>query len=67
MRDQYSLVQREEEREMLPLLADRGVASIPWCLPSEGLLARRIGEQTARSTKDPTGQLHPRSGRPPHR
>ena len=30
MQDQYSLVHREEEREMFGLLADQGVGSIPW-------------------------------------
>jgi aryl-alcohol dehydrogenase-like predicted oxidoreductase len=29
MQDQYSLVQREEEREMFGLLADQGVGSLP--------------------------------------
>src|SRR4029434_11276203 len=29
MQDQYSLMQREEEREMFGLLADQGVGSIP--------------------------------------
>ena len=30
MQDQYSLMQREEEREMFGLLADQGVGAIPW-------------------------------------
>ena len=30
MQNQYSLVQREEEREMFGLLADQGVGSMPW-------------------------------------
>ena len=30
MQNQYSLLQREEEREMLPLCADQGVGAIPW-------------------------------------
>lgn len=56
MQDQYSLIQREEEREMFPLLADQGVSSIPWCPLAKGRLARPYGEQTARSAADPTGR-----------
>ncbi len=40
MQDQYSLMQREEEREMFGLLADQGVASIPWSPLARGRLAR---------------------------
>jgi aryl-alcohol dehydrogenase-like predicted oxidoreductase len=56
MQDQYSLVQREEEREMFGLLADEGVASLPWCPLAKGRLARPYGEQTARSQADPIGR-----------
>lgn len=52
MQDQYSLMQREEEREMFGLLADQGVASIPWSPLAKGRLARPWGEQTARSGTD---------------
>jgi aryl-alcohol dehydrogenase-like predicted oxidoreductase len=44
MQDQYSLVAREEEREMLPLLADQGVGSIPWSPLAQGLLTRPWGD-----------------------
>jgi 1-deoxyxylulose-5-phosphate synthase len=44
MQDQYSLVAREEEREMFPLLADQGVASIPWSPLAQGLLTRPWGD-----------------------
>ncbi len=56
MQDQYSLVQREEEREMFPLLADQGVSSFPWCPLAKGRLARPYGERTARSEADPMGR-----------
>lgn len=56
MQDQYSLVQREEEREMFGLLADQGVASLPWCPLAKGRLARPFGHRTARSAADPVGQ-----------
>src|SRR5580704_5712004 len=46
MQNQYSLMQREEEREMFGLLADQGVGSIPWSPLAKGRLARPWGEQT---------------------
>ena len=46
MQDQYSLMQREEEREMFGLLADQGVSSIPWSPLAKGRLARPWGEHT---------------------
>ena len=56
MQDQYSLVQREEEREMFGLLADQGVGSLPWCPLAKGRLARPYGMATDRSRTDLTGQ-----------
>ncbi|MEU6779427.1 aldo/keto reductase [Nonomuraea angiospora] len=62
MQDQYSLVQREEEREMFGLLADQGVGSIPWSPLAAGLLARPWGEKgTSRAETNPTTD---RQGRP---
>jgi 1-deoxyxylulose-5-phosphate synthase len=58
MQNQYSLVQREEEREMFGLLADQGVASVPWSPLAKGRLARPWGEQTHRSANDPIGQRY---------
>lgn len=55
MQDQYSLVMREEEREMLGLLAHQGVGSIPWSPLAKGRLARPWGSQTTRSASDPRG------------
>lgn len=46
MQDQYSVVQREEEREMLPLLADQQVMSLQWCPLAKGRLARPFGTAT---------------------
>ncbi len=53
MQNQYSLLQREEEREMHPLCADRGVGTIPWSPLGRGLLTRDWDETTRRSTSDP--------------
>jgi aryl-alcohol dehydrogenase-like predicted oxidoreductase len=56
MQNQYSLMQREEEREMFDLLADQGGGSIPWSPLAKGRLARPWGEQTERSSNDPIQQ-----------
>ncbi|MFB9747693.1 aldo/keto reductase [Leifsonia shinshuensis] len=53
MQDQYSLMMREEEREMFPLLADQGVGSLPWSPLAKGRLTRPWGEQTLRGETDP--------------
>ena len=47
MQNQYSLLQREEEREMFGLLAHQGVGSIPWSPLAKGRLARPWGERHA--------------------
>ncbi len=52
MQNQFSLMQREDEREMYGLLADQQVASIPWSPLAKGRLARPWGEQTSRSRTD---------------
>ncbi|MBV1853842.1 aldo/keto reductase [Catellatospora tritici] len=54
MQNQYSLVQREEEREMFGLLADQGVGSIPWSPLAKGRLARPWDQNTTqRAATDP--------------
>jgi aryl-alcohol dehydrogenase-like predicted oxidoreductase len=54
MQNQYSLGQREEEREMFPLLADQGVGSIPWGPLQAGKMARPWSEQnTSRAGDEP--------------
>ena len=64
MQDQYSLLQREEEREMFGLLADQGVGSIPWSPLAKGRLARPWGEQTAALRERPDGPAVRRRRRP---
>ncbi|MGC5221367.1 aldo/keto reductase [Micromonospora sp. DT81.3] len=56
MQDQYSLLYREEEREMFGLLADQGVGSIPYSPLGKGRLARPFGEHTTRFDNDPVGR-----------
>ncbi len=48
MQNQYSLLQREEEREMFGLLADQGVGSVPWSPLAKGRLARPWDNQTTK-------------------
>lgn len=39
MQNHYNLIYREEEREMMPLCAEEGVAVIPWSPLARGMLA----------------------------
>ncbi len=49
MQHNYSLVAREEEREMIPLCADEGVQTMIYSPLARGKLARPWGRTTARS------------------
>ncbi|XP_006457259.1 hypothetical protein AGABI2DRAFT_139707 [Agaricus bisporus var. bisporus H97] len=54
MQNQYSLIYREEEREMMPTLTYFGVGSIPWSPLGRGLLARPLAQrkETTRGQTD---------------
>jgi aryl-alcohol dehydrogenase (NADP+) len=56
MQNHYNLLNREEEREMLPLCADLGVGVIPWSPLARGRLTRDWDERTARSESDEFGK-----------
>lgn len=56
MQDHYNLIYREEEREMLPLCYQEGVAVIPWSPLARGRLTRPWGETTARLVSDEVGK-----------
>ncbi|HLG68520.1 MAG TPA: aldo/keto reductase [Acidimicrobiales bacterium] len=56
MQNHYNLLYREEEREMLPLCADQGIAVIPWSPLARGRLTRDWDETTERSQSDAFGQ-----------
>lgn len=48
MQNHYNLLRREDERELLPMLADQAMASIPYSPLARGLLARAgTGRETA--------------------
>ncbi|THU91595.1 aryl-alcohol dehydrogenase [Dendrothele bispora CBS 962.96] len=52
MQNHYSLVYREEEREMFPTLNLFGVGAIPWSPLARGLLTRPLNQQTKRTESD---------------
>ena len=55
MQNHYNLLNREEEREMLPFCADRGIGVIPWSPLARGRLTRDWDETTNRSETDAFG------------
>ena len=55
MQHNYSLVAREEEREMIPLCADEGVQTLIYSPLARGKLARPWGRSTVRSQAEPAG------------
>ena len=55
MQDQYNLLMREEEREMLPFCLDQGVGVIPWSPLARGYVTRLWGTTTPRTKNDQFG------------
>ncbi|KAI0648544.1 oxidoreductase [Trametes meyenii] len=53
MQNHYSLLYREEEREMFPTLKLFGVGSIPWSPLARGKLTRPLASDTVRAKSDP--------------
>ncbi|KAF9793045.1 Aldo/keto reductase [Thelephora terrestris] len=58
MQNHHSLLYREEEREMLPLLKHLGVGCIPWSPLARGMLTRPWDEASARSETDGWGKIY---------
>ena len=56
MQNYVNLLYREEEREMLPLCADRGIAVMPWSPMARGKLTRPWDSSTSRSETDLVGK-----------
>jgi aryl-alcohol dehydrogenase-like predicted oxidoreductase len=56
MQPHYNLMYREEEREMLPLCRDQGIAVIPWSPLARGRLTRPWDETTRRVETDEYGK-----------
>ncbi|MBB5466822.1 aryl-alcohol dehydrogenase-like predicted oxidoreductase [Paraburkholderia sp. CI2] len=55
MQDHLNLLNREEEREVLPLCADQGLAVMPWSPLARGRLTRDWTELTDRERPDDIG------------
>ena len=63
MQNYLNLLYREEEREMLPLCRDQGIAVIPWSPMARGRLTRDWDQSTARLETDEFGRsLYARTG-----
>jgi aryl-alcohol dehydrogenase-like predicted oxidoreductase len=56
MQNFVNLLYREEEREMLPLCRDQGIAVIPWSPLARGRLTRPWDQSTARLETDEFGR-----------
>ncbi|MGU7769038.1 aldo/keto reductase [Burkholderia sp. MR1-5-21] len=56
MQDHLNLLYREEEREMLPLCADQGVAVLPWSPLARGRLTRDWDASSERAQSDVYGK-----------
>ena len=52
MQNQYNLLRRQDERELMAMCADMGVGLVPYSPQGKGRLARPWGEQSLRSTVD---------------
>jgi aryl-alcohol dehydrogenase-like predicted oxidoreductase len=56
MQNHYNLLNREEEREMMPLCAAEGIGVIPWSPLARGRLTRDWNETTNRMETDEFGK-----------
>jgi 1-deoxyxylulose-5-phosphate synthase len=56
MQDHINLINREEEREMLPFCIDQGIAVIPWSPLARGRLTRAWNESSSRIETDEFGK-----------
>jgi aryl-alcohol dehydrogenase-like predicted oxidoreductase len=56
MQNHYNLLYREEEREMMPLCEDAGIAVIPWSPLARGRLTRAWDESSEREQTDAFGK-----------
>ncbi|KAI0682292.1 Aldo/keto reductase [Cerioporus squamosus] len=58
MQNHYSLLYREEEREMFPTLKIFGVGSIPWSPLGRGMLTRTVRDATLRGKTDQYSDIY---------
>ena len=52
MQNQYNLLRRHDERELMAMCGDMGVGLVPYSPNGKGRLARPAGEQSERSSTD---------------
>ncbi|MFF3662308.1 aldo/keto reductase [Streptomyces olivochromogenes] len=52
MQNQYNLLRRQDEPELMAMCGDMGVGLVPYSPNGKGRLARPVGEQSTRSTSD---------------
>ena len=52
MQNQYNLLRRHDERELMAMCGDMGVGLVPYSPNGKGRLARPVGEQSNRSSTD---------------
>jgi aryl-alcohol dehydrogenase-like predicted oxidoreductase len=52
MQNQYNLLRRQDERELMAMCADMGVGLVPYSPQGKGRLARPSGKQSERSSTD---------------
>jgi aryl-alcohol dehydrogenase-like predicted oxidoreductase len=52
MQNQYNLLRRHDERELMAMCGDMGVGLVPYSPNGKGRLARPAGEQSTRSSSD---------------
>lgn len=66
MQNHYSLLYREEEREMIPYCKATGVGLIPWSPLARGHLARSPSKEveTARKSNEPNAEQAEKLGHP---
>lgn len=65
MQDQYNVLKREEERDMIPMCLDQGVGLTPYSPLAKGRAARPWGERTARSAADDVARAFDRDADEP--
>jgi aryl-alcohol dehydrogenase-like predicted oxidoreductase len=52
MQNQYNLLRRQDEPELMAMCGDMGVGLVPYSPNGKGRLARPVGQQSTRSTTD---------------
>src|SRR3954470_2096679 len=65
MQDQYNVLKREEERDMIPMCRDQGVGLTRYSPLAKGRAARPWGQQTTRSSSDDVAKAFDRAADEP--